>query len=218
MAGKPIISIAAGLVIVAACASLFFSLFGLPPRVETRPHQALGEVMAREALKQLGAGGRIILIRRDTAIFKNPAVDAQLAGFHHALRKAGATVAVTNVIKVDPLRLVGVPPGDFAQMLKKTSESDVVVSFLGPPVLGAEQMGKLGGKTPKILAVCSGAMPRQINLKRAFEEKLLHVAVLSRPDASASPPVSEDPQAWFDHYFLLATSADMVEALTAKGP
>jgi hypothetical protein len=215
MGNKKIIGTVAALVIVAAAGSLWVSLVGLPPRVDLRPHEALGEVLAREALKQLGSGGRIILIRRDTAIFKNPAVDAQLASFHGALRKAGTAVTATNVIKVDPLRVVNVPPGDFLQILRKTSEADVVVSFLGPPVLTADQLGKLGGKIPKVLAVCSGAMPMQVDLKHAFESKLLHAAVLSRVDASITGPATSAPQAWFDHYFVLATSASMVASPAA---
>lgn len=210
MGNKKIVGIVAALVIVAVAGFLWVSLIGLPPRVDLRPHEALGEVLAQEALKQLGSGGRVFLVQRDTVLYPNPAAAAQVRVFLRVLRRAGVSVAGTNVVKIDPLRVVSAPPADFFQLLKKASESDVVVSFLGPPVLNADQLAKLGGKTPKVVAVCSGAMPNQVNLKRAFELKLLHTAVLSRVDVTGNSPTAAGAQAWFDRYFLLATSADTV--------
>jgi hypothetical protein len=210
MGNKKTVGTVAALVIVAAAGSLCVTVVGLPPRVEVRPHEALGEVMAQEAIKQLGPGGRIFLMQRDTVLYPNPAAAAQVRAFHRALRRAGVSAAGTNVAKIDPLRMVSAPPADFFQLLKKASEADVVVSFLGPPVLNADQLAKLGGKAPKVVAVCSGAMPKQLNLKQAFESKLLHVAVLSRTDVSGNLPDSGHAQAWFNHYFTLATSAEMV--------
>lgn len=210
MGNKKIVGIVAALVIVAATGSLWVSLVGFPPRVDLRPHEALGEVLAQEALKQLGSGGRVFLMQRDIALYPNPAAAAQVRAFQRALRRAGVAVAGTNVVKIDPLRLVGAPPAEFFQLLKKASEADVIVSFLGPPVLNADQLARLSGKTPKVIAVCSGAMPNQVNLKRAYEAKLLHTAVLSRVEVSGNSPSGVNAQAWFDHYFMLATSATMV--------
>ena len=149
MGSKKIVGAAAVVVILAALGSLSLSLIGLPPRVDPRPHESLGEVMARETLKQLGSGGRIHLIRRDTALYPNPASDAQIRAFHRELRKVGASVSATTVIKKDPLSLLSVPPGDFYKILEKTSESDVIASFMGTPALTADQLAKLGARRPR---------------------------------------------------------------------
>src|SRR5882672_9360500 len=143
MGKKKNVSSAAILVILAALGSLYLSVVGLPPRLDARPHEALGEAMARETGKQLGAGGRIHLIRRDTALYPNPAADAQIRAFHRELRKAGASVATTTVIKKDPLSLLSVPPGDFYKIIEKASEADVIASFMGPPMLTTDQLAKL---------------------------------------------------------------------------
>jgi hypothetical protein len=218
MGNKKLVGTVAVMVILAALGSLYLSLVGLPPRVDPRPHEALGEAMARETRKLLGSGGRIHLLRRDTALYPNPAADAQIRAFHGALRKAGVSVAATTVIKLDPNRLVSVSSGDFHKILKDSSESDVVASFLGPPVLTADHLAKLGARRPKVVAVCSGEMPRQVDLKLRFEQKVVETAILSRRDAPPGLPASDSPQAWFDHFFVVAGQENLAELLSPARP
>jgi len=218
MGSKKIAGTAAVVVILAALGSMYLSLVGLPPRVDSRPHEALGEAMARETLKQLGSGGRVLLIRRDTRLYPNAAADAQIRAFHRALRKGGASVAATNMVKLDPLRVVNVPSGDFFQFFKKASEADVIASFLGPPMFTADQLAKLDGKRPKVVAVCTGEMPRQTDLKRRFEQKLVDAAILSRRDVSSTLPASDALQAWFDHFFVVANQETFTEQLSPRAP
>jgi len=214
MGNKKIVSATSAVVLLAALGSLYLTIIGLPPRVDARPHEALGEAMAREALQQRGPAGRILLIRRDTALYPNPAADAQIRAFHRALRAAGTNVAATTVIKIDPLRVVSVPSAEFHALLEKAAESDVVVSFLGPPVLTPGQLAKLGAKRPKVVALCIGEMPRQADLKRRFDEKLVQSIILSRRDVSSAPPLTDALQAWFDHFFVVATEANAAELLS----
>src|SRR4051794_10897500 len=155
---------------------LFFSSREAPPKVDWRTHTGLGQVLAEEAAKLVASGGRIVLIARDTKTIRDPAAELQMKGFHEGLRKAKLTLATTNLIKFDPLRLVRMPSGEFVQLLRQHSEGDVIVSLLGPPVLESQQRNKLGEKRPRIVAVCSGAMPAQVNLKELFQENLLHTA------------------------------------------
>ena len=215
MGNKKIVGAVAVVVILAALGSLYLSLIGLPPRVDARPHEALGEAMAREALQQRAPGGRILLVRRDTSLYPNPAAEAQIRTFDRALRKAGANVAATTVVKMDPLRVVSVPSADFHVLLEKATESDVIASFLGPPVLTPGQLAKLGSKRPKVVALCIGEMPRQTDLKRRFDEKLVQTAILNRRDVASAAPTSDAPQAWFDHFFVVATEANASELLSS---
>jgi hypothetical protein len=216
MGNKKVTSTVAAIVMAAALVSLYLTVVGLPPPVDVRPHEALGEAMARETRKLLGADGRILLIGRDTALYPNPAADAQLRAFHRALKKAGASVAATTAIRTDPLRVVSVPSGDFHKLLESASESDVVASFLGPPVLTAGQLAKLGTRRPKVVALCTGEIPKQSDLKRRFDEKLVQTAILSRRDVSPALPASNNPQVWFEHLFVLATEANVAELLATS--
>ena len=205
------ILIASGLIIVCAVLFLFLSVRESPPRIDRRPHEALGRTLAREAVKLREGNGRVFLIARDTRMFRNPASDVQLKSFFSALKQSGVMVAATNWIKLDPLRVVSVPAGDFVQMMKKGSDQDVVVSFLGAPVLEPEQFSKLPAKPPKVIAVCTGGPSSQLNARRSFEQKLLSVAVLSRKDVPPGSPTSADSQTWFDYLFTLATPVNLSE-------
>ncbi len=198
------------LAIVAAGAFLSFRYFRPMPRLDRRPHVALGESVAEQAIRLLGNGGRITLIAPDVKEFRYPAAEVQLAAFHRSLRRSGHRVAATNWIRLDPLRVVRVPPGDFAEILRKQAETDVVVSFMGPPALNAEQKARVGQKRPTVVAVCSGEMPRQINLPSLFSDKLLHAALISRPKPGP-PPASNEGSAWFNHFFQWITSPNQAE-------
>jgi hypothetical protein len=211
MGNNKAIGLASFLITAAAWVVLYLSGYGLPPRIDPGPHRVLGQRVADETVKLLGSGGRVVLIRRDTTAFKYPAVDAQLKGFFQALHKAGVRIAVTNVIKLDPLRLVSLPDADFFQILKKASASDVIVSFVGPPNLTSDHAAKLGDHRPHVVAVCTGEMPRHLNLKRLFEDKLLHSAVISRRVFPANPPASNDAGKWFDYLHAVITPSNVSE-------
>lgn len=197
-------------VIMASVTILFLTYFQRTPRIDPRPHRAIGEALAEQAAKQLGTGGRIILIAPDTKAFNYPGAEVQLKAFHQALRRAQLSVAVTNRIRLDPLRLVRVRAEDFSEILRKQSDVDVVISLMGPPILTSEQKTRLGEKHPRVVAVCSGDMPRQVNLKALFAENLLQAAIVSRPRPGASP-TSDDPQEWFNAWFQWITPQNVTD-------
>ena len=209
----------AGAVIVAMSAWLYLFLFPTPPAIDARPHQGLGEVMAGEAVKLAEGSARIIVITRDKGSFKLSATEAQLASCLTALKAAGKTPAAIRTIKVDPLRVVGVPPGEFFEVLRQGKENDVIISFLGPPMLDAGQIAKLGPKRSRIVALCAGTMPARVDLKRAFERQLLHVAIVSRPDAPAQAAAGNAHSA-FEQMFKVITPGNVAElsalTVTAK--
>ena len=205
-----------GAISVAMAVWLYLFLFPTPPAIDTRPHQGLGEVMAGEAVKLTEGSARIIVITRDMGSFKLPAAEVQLASCLTALKAAGKTPAAIRTIKVDPLRVVGVPPGEFFEILRQGKENDVIVSFLGPPTLDAGQVAKLGPKRPRIIALCAGSMPARVDLKRLFGQQLLHTAIISRPDAPAQAAAGNTRTA-FEQMFKVITPGNVAElsALTA---
>src|SRR5713101_8223888 len=115
MAKKTAKTVVASLIIVGALACLFFSLHEFGPDFDPKPHEALGQMMAEEAAKLVESEGRVIVIARGTAFFKNPAADVQLQSFYGAMQKAKLKIAATNVIKLNPILLVRMPPGDFVE-------------------------------------------------------------------------------------------------------
>ena len=189
---------------------LYFSFWYVPgPAFNKAPHLGLGQAVARETVKLLGPKGRVFLIHRDSAAFKNPIIDTQIRGFQRALAEAGHKIAATNLLRVDPLRVASVPPGDFLELIRRTTDADVMVSFLGPPDLSPEQSQALKAGHARIVAVCSGNLPHQMALKPLFERQLLQVAIISRTIPQRSMPENATPQAWFDLLFEVVTSANL---------
>ncbi len=208
MRNNKFIGITAGAAAMASCAALYLVLHGgFGPGFKPEPFAATGWVMARQALNLLKPGGQVIVICRDTAAFKNPASDIQLASFNRTLNQAHVTATKTLALQVDPLRPVEVPPGDFFELIRKTPPGSVIVSFMGPPLLTEAQRLQLGEAKPGIVAFCSGNLPDRIDLKTLFDQQVIQAAVLSRksPVRSVTPP--RDPQAWFDEGFLAVTAA-----------
>src|SRR2546428_457782 len=96
-------NVVAVLIMVVAWAFLAASLLVFPPGINRKLHQAVGQVLAEETVRLLGAGGKVTVITRDTATYKNPATDAQLSGFKETLKKARVTVAATIASRLNPI-------------------------------------------------------------------------------------------------------------------
>lgn len=213
MVNRKPVNWAAGVVILACAAWLYVFLYPTPPNIDPRPHQGIGEVMADEALKLLEPGARLIVVARNQDSFVLPAARVQLDSFLKAIRAAGKAPHAIRSINVDPLRAVSVPPGEFAEILRQGKENDVIVSFLGPPTLAPQPNPKAGPVRSRIVALCSGAMPARINLKKAFDLKLLHSAIVSRADAPATASPG-NARAAFDQMYRVLTP-DNLGDLTA---
>ena len=208
MANKPAVNVVAAVAMAAAWIFLYFFFHPRPAGIDRRPHEALGELLASEAVQRTEAGARLIVLIRDSQSFDVPAAEAQWDGFRKALQQTGTKVSVLRSFKVDPLRMTGVPPGEFFDLLRQGRDNDVIVSFLGPPTLDPDQLARLGPKRPRILAVCSGAMPVQVDLRGIFEQKLLALAVVSRPEA---PAKSGAGQSAFEQMFRVITPSNLAD-------
>jgi len=151
------IQIAAALVTVGAVAAMMMiERGGFAAGVNAAPHRAAGAELARQTLSLMKPGGRIMVITRDTTAFQNPASDFLLEGFQRELRRAHAGIGDIQRLQVDPLRLIEVPSGDFQNWIHHAAAGDVIVSFMGPPLLTSEQRRQLGEIQPAIVAFCPG--------------------------------------------------------------
>jgi len=207
---KKLINSLAGAVIVAAVVWLYLFFNPRPPAIDRSLHEKVGEVLATEAIKLLEPGARLTVIARAKEPFRVPAAAAQLDAFLRAIEKSGKNVTTTRLLKVDPLRVASVPHGDFFDLMRRAGSNDVIVSFLGPPLINDEELGRLAGKRPRILALCSGAMPLQVDLRKMFERQLLLAAVISRTNAPAQSTAGS-AQAAFDQMFQVITPANVSE-------
>lgn len=174
-------AIVGGVVGAAALASTFIHW---PPGEDRTIPERIGREMAAEAVRLRGASGRIVVLARDTEEFPQRSVDAALASFQAELDRSGTKAEAIRRFQVDPLRMVQVPPGDFFELMRRSKAGDVLVSFMGPPLLSEQQRSTLGNIQPKVVAFCPGYLPRYINLALMAERGLLHGGVVARTDAS----------------------------------
>ena len=172
---------------------------GFGPSINSSLHRAVGAEIARQTLSQLKPGGQIMVITRDPAMFPNPATDLLLEGFQRELRQAHTSISTLQQLQVDPLRLIAVPSGDFQRWIHHATDKDVIVSFVGPPVLTTAQLKELGKIEPAIVAFCPGNWPDQMDFRRLFEQGLLSTAIVSQHD----PSNSHGSQALFDQNFQI---------------
>lgn len=170
--------------IIAAGGWLYWFFTPHVPALDERPYEAAGEKLASEAVRLLGSGGRVIVVVRDTSPFKIRAQEAMNAAFIATLKKSGQSPAVTHKIKLDPLRAIVFSGEDFAAALKGAQETDVLISFIGVPLLTEAQTARAGARRPKVLALCPLGSTPATELRRVFEQSILHGAVVLRLDSS----------------------------------
>jgi len=166
-------------VCMTAAAIAALSIWQLPPRADAAISGEIGRTMAREALAVLPKGGRVVVIARDLNAYRQPAMEESLKEFQREVEKAGGAVAM-RPIELDPLRPVEVPPGDFYEAIRRAKTNEVIVSFLGPPVLEPEQQEKLPTVKPRIIALCTGSLAAHTDLGALSRSGLLHAAIVNR--------------------------------------
>ena len=191
-------SVLSAAVVLASWTTIWAVTSGLPPRAEPRIHQEIGRALAQEAVRLLGPGGSVTLLARDTSTFKQPAVDIALGSFTRELKKSGGKAPNVQALQIDPLRPLQVPAGDIHELLRRGAVGDVVVSFMGAPLLSDEQRASLGGVKPKVVAFCPGGIFGTQELKALAGQGLLHAAVVSRPAKAGAPSAPDAGREPFD--------------------
>ena len=212
---KVVMAAAAGVIAGALALILRMGTGGSVPAISREVPEQVGRTLAQEAVKLLGPGGKLTLIARDTTEFPQAAVDLARASFAHEIAKNGVTVSTTKLFTVDPLRIVQVPPGDFFDLIRRAAPGDVIVSFMGPPLLTEEQRVALGDIKPKIVAFCSGSTPAYVDLRLLAEQRLLHAAVLSGVLANSAG--ANRNKEHFDQLYLRADTAALLNSAAPKG-
>ena len=215
MRDSKVVRVCAVLLILGACAAIcLVKTGGFGPGIEPVLHRATGSVLAQQALGLLKPGGQVIVIARDTSVFKNPASDIQLAAFYKVLSKANATVGRSQLLQLDPLRPLRVPSGDFLELIKSSSKESVIVSFMGPPLLEDAERAQLTEVKPSIVAFCSGSLAQNVDLRSLFEQGLLKAAVVTRRNPAGQSSRPRDMRQCFDQSYLLITPENLA-ALSA---
>jgi hypothetical protein len=197
----------------AALVAIVLSCCEFGPPVDRKLHAQIGRTLAKEALSLARPGGQITVITRDTESFPQPALDILLKSFHREVRRAGDIPVATQSLQLDPLRPVEVPPGDFYELIRRSTVERIIVSLLGPPVLTKEQRRALGPVRPKIVAICFGNLAETLDLRECFNAGLLHIALVNRRASPGTGDLPPSRPSTFDQLYSIVRA----DLQTARG-
>ena len=204
------------LLLIPACAFWIWRTQFAAPNFSVALHQSIGRVLAEETAQALDETGKLVVITVDLP--ELPELKVQLQAFQHALQRF-PRISVEKTYQVDtegkPKYAFGsgLSGRRYVRVVNKHLEADAVVSFIGAPTLSDEEAAELQ-KKPVLIAESRSAA----KLKRPFDQKVLHTAIVSRfqfPTPVKGKP--RNPEEWFDQRFQVVTTAQIAELPTGKG-
>lgn len=197
------------LAIVGSLTYLYFNQFGGGSKMNLKPLESLGFIVAEETAKLLNQQGQVVLVGEmgETAV-RTPHFEAQIKGFKAVLAKqSGVTLKeakdLPRSMDGDP-RLW--PVGHAEQLVKLGAGAGALVFFGGlPQEFTAAELAALKQSQCKLVFVTV----QTPSLKPLLQQGLLHLAIVNRIPPQPAPSRGETPRQWFDRVYLIATPAAM---------
>lgn len=172
------------------------------------PSQALGEVVAQEAVRLAGPNRSITLITHDSSW--GPPSTAEQA-LRAALKKQKATLDFVKAANLGNPMLsgeVGLKAADFFEAMEKSARAGAVISLVGAPLLKEGEATRLTSTHPPVLVVATASLGDKmgvhtdpVQLGSLLEAKVIQLAIIDGND----PTAQADPhRALFaQHYRIL---------------
>jgi hypothetical protein len=187
------------LLFLATSAVLFLSCAPTETKVLLGPSQALGTVLAEEAVRLAGPGKQIALICPDANWGAASTVEE---AFRSALKKQGiASVIATAANLGDPMRRgqVGLKGGDFLAALDKSAGAGAIVSLAGAPLLNGTDAVRVPSEHPPVLVVATASLGNvpgiwgdPVQLGRLLDAKTIDLAIIDGADPIAQSSGKSD--------------------------
>src|SRR5205814_2903596 len=128
------------------------------PTINLRPSNAVGEVLAGEVVRLLGATGKVVLIGRSASRDSGDASNEQITSLQAALKsRVAASIIATEWLPRAPIGtmdLGGIAPGQFMELMDKNKDASAFVVFAGLPPFSQELAAKLAARSLNVLALC----------------------------------------------------------------
>ena len=197
----------------------FFLLLLLPgcqPNKEVQalvePSQALGQVLAQEAVRLAGANRSITLITHDNSWGPQSTAEQALRA---SLKKQNATLDLVQAAPLGNPMLsgdVGLKGADFFEAMEKSTKAGAVISLVGPPLIKEGEAARLTSAHPPVLVVATASLGDKmgvhtdpVQLASLLEAKVIQLAIIDGEDPTPQPTTKPDPlRALFaQHYRIL---------------
>jgi hypothetical protein len=156
-----------------------------------QPPQALGVVLASEAVRAAGAKRQVAVISPDASW--GP-ISAAEEAFKAAMKEQGFSVVTAKSANLgDPMRSrPGLKGADFLEALEKSGGAGAVVSFAGAPLLQPGDAGRVSAGHAPVLVVATmtlgtvpGVASDRLLLANLLQAKVIQLAIVDGPDPPA---------------------------------
>ena len=167
-------------------------------------NEAVGERAAEEVAQLLGGHGLIGVVGMPTTSGQNSPWERQMVVFYQTLKERGIKIAATKTVSADVSMMM--PPvlsaKEYADLLAQVAGAGAIVSFVGVPSLGVEDLKKLQAQGVRLVVVKSidGGSPGTVpDLTALVEAKAVAIAFVARTGAEMAQAKSQ-PKI-FDRYY-----------------
>ncbi len=169
-------------------------------------------MLAEEAERVAGTKKQIAIIEPDASWGPTSLTEEV---FKAAVAKEGYTVIIVKSANLgDPMRsgVVGLKAADFFEALQKAAGAGVIVSFVGVPVLNAEDDARVDPNHPPILAVATASLGEvpgvpadRARLAHLLDAKIIDAVVVDGASETPASPAakSDSTHDLFYHNFII---------------
>jgi hypothetical protein len=176
------------------------------------PSQALGEVLAEEAVRLAEPNRSITLITHDSSWGPPSTVEKALRA---ALKKQNATLDFVKTANLGNPMLsgeIGLKAADFFEAMEKSAKAGAVISLVGAPQLNESDASRLtSGHTPVLVVATAslgdkmGVHTDPVQLGSLLEAKLIQLAIIDGNDPTGQSNAKSDPHRslFAQHYRIL---------------
>lgn len=179
------------------------------PTVKT--HTALGEVLAEETIKLVGASGQIVVITLEDG--QSSELDTYYEAFKDGLKSSSIKILRTDSINDTSGKYgpgTGISGRRFVRAVTKYPEASAIVSLVGLPDADEEELKELEGKSfPKVIAFARNSK----DLDELLKKKCVQVAIIPRVASRTTATKPKTPREWFDSQFDIVRARDTSKAL-----
>jgi hypothetical protein len=168
-------------------------------QVLLEPSQALGSVLAEEAVRLAGTKKPVALITPDASWGPPSTVEEALKS---ALKKHGVTVLTAKAAELgNPMFSgeIGLKAKDFYEALEKSAGAGAVISLVGAPLLKPGDAVRLSSAHPPVLVVATAMLGNKIGLRgdhvqlaRLLEARVIQLAIIDGASPAANPAGKPD--------------------------
>jgi len=197
-----LVALAPGLMLFASCTPK-------ETKALLQPADALGTVLAEEAVRA-GAGKKQVVIISPDANWG--AVSTAEEAFRNALKKQGFAVTSKAANLGDPMRRgpIGLKAADFLDALEKSAGAGVVVSFAGPPMLSPGDAARVPPEHVPVLVVATASLGNvpgvwgdRAQLAGLLDNKIIQLAIIDSSEPGATTNNGDPAHEIFSQHYLV---------------